>query len=424
MSNTKYFDEVIQRLNQIRKFNKQQFNHLIDEYLNKPFPNFLKGRKNTLASRGWTQGRWFINDVSLGWCMIDGSKKISFNQVFLNEKGVNYKFENVLKHEIAHALEMEKYKNTEDTNEDPKKRMLKTCEEVFDNANIGHYSVETDFSMLSKYMIIFEPIWHIDGYTTMFENIPDDYDTNNAYIQSTLINLVGLKKIKQKTTDNIVAFLKKLGSGDVHDGINKLERIRKKAMQSDFKYYSNVFEQLFYIQENFGKYLKSGMVGLGLLGSTFMLPNNLDAISYDKSTIKQNITDLKITKSDSSINIIAATIFDEAKGEKLIGRKAIASVINNRTKWKKYKNNPVLVCIAKFQFSGWNKGYINVDLKSKQHQQIWKECQELAKQIINGKFKSIIDSNHYYNPKLANPKWGNKMKNVKIIGNHKFGRLP
>ena len=51
------------------------------------------------------------------------------------------------------------------------------------------------------------------------------------------------------------------------------------------------------------------------------------------------------------------------------------------------------------------------------------KLKQIAKQMLNNNFKPIINSNHYYNPKLASPSWGNKMKNVKYIGNHKFGIL-
>ena len=40
------------------------------------------------------------------------------------------------------------------------------------------------------------------------------------------------------------------------------------------------------------------------------------------------------------------------------------------------------------------------------------------------KFKSTIGNlNSYYNPDKAKPSWGNKLTNVKTIGNHKFGYL-
>lgn len=426
---TEYRDKIIQELKQYRKENKLKFDSLIKKYLNTPFPKFLKGRKNTLASRNWKRGAWYKSNDSLGLCFLSPYKYISFNQAFLNEPGIDDKFEDVLRHEIAHALELEYYGNTEDTNVDPFKRMIKTCKEAFGDeyAHNGKWSTKTDFSIFVNYWIIFEKFAGTpDGAIILRQNIPNDYKTNPGYVYSTIIDLIKYSIVDSRYFDNdneLKTFMKKYNYYD--QDIAKLRRIRKKLLQSDIHTEDISFDQMFYIEENYKNYFKGALAGLGILGSTFGGFNNAEAATDNTTAIKQEAKSniIKITKSSSDLDIIAATIFDEAKGEKTIGRKAVASVIQNRSKWKKYKNNPVNVCIAKLQFSGWNKGYIKIDLKSKEHQKIWKECKEIAKQIIENKFTPITKANHYYNPKLANPKWGKLMKNVEIIGNHKFGVL-
>ena len=220
-----------------------------------------------------------------------------------------------------------------------------------------------------------------------------------------IVSAAMLKQLRKRVTSSLK-----------NPNIIEIHQIRESI---DFE---TIYQQC--VNESFSDYVKGTIAGLGILGSTFMLPQETEGASVNNPpTIKQNINTQRITKNNSDIDIIAATIFDEAKGEKTKGREAVASVIVNRAKTKRYKGNPAAVCTAKYQFSGWNKGYINVDLNSKAHKEIWEECKDLAKQIVNNQFTPTINSNHYYNPKLASPSWAKAMKDVFVIGNHKFGRI-
>ena len=113
--------------------------------------------------------------------------------------------------------------------------------------------------------------------------------------------------------------------------------------------------------------------------------------------------------------VVARTLWGEARGESITGKVAVASVIYNRA-----KSNPKklkAVCLKRKQFSCWNGRTIKAG-KGK----AWQECLKIAREMLSGKFKPTINADHYYNPKLCNPKWAWGHE-VKMIGNHAFLKL-
>lgn len=135
------------------------------------------------------------------------------------------------------------------------------------------------------------------------------------------------------------------------------------------------------------------------------------------------------------VNMIARTLYVEGHGEGTVGRKAILSVILNRTNGDM---NNVKAVISEYKaFSCWNKmtadDWKNFKYRipkniagNKSNQKIWNECVELAIQFYKGEFKSTIGNrNSYMNLKKADKKnrdsWGKKLD--KKINNHSFGYL-
>lgn len=121
--------------------------------------------------------------------------------------------------------------------------------------------------------------------------------------------------------------------------------------------------------------------------------------------------------------VVALTLWSEARGEGFGGLKAVASVIQNRLTSKEFKNRKTLrnVCLQSFQFSGWNFGFTpSLIIKSEKDYQLWCYCLMLADDMLKGSFKPIINSTHYYAYRKCKPSWYN-MKSVVVIGNHRFG---
>lgn len=139
------------------------------------------------------------------------------------------------------------------------------------------------------------------------------------------------------------------------------------------------------------------------------------------------------------VNAVAQVLWKEARGkeEGMVGRKAVASVILNRC-----DNNPLYIIDVlkeKEQFSclndykgGWTDPTYqyfmpsNAIINNVSNQQIWKNCEDIALLLVEGKFKSTIGNrNSYLNKKTASSwaksTWGKKC--TLRIGNHWFGYL-
>ena len=132
-------------------------------------------------------------------------------------------------------------------------------------------------------------------------------------------------------------------------------------------------------------------------------------------------------------NIVARTIYMEARSEGTVGMDAVASVIYNRA--GKDKENFSKVCLKKSQFSCWNdiankkpqnyKVLIpNGVLKSKKDKEAWKYCLKLAGKMLSGNFASTVGNRNSYHTVAITPDWDGDLKNKKTIGSHVFGYLP
>jgi LysM repeat protein len=166
--------------------------------------------------------------------------------------------------------------------------------------------------------------------------------------------------------------------------------------------------------------------------------------TYTKADIKDAME--KSYKIDASYggvrasnlcNMIAATLWMEARGESHEGREAVLSVIYNRC--GNDLNKVVEVLKKPKAFSCWNGykgGWTDSTYKffapssirtSTSNEKIWRECNEMASKFLVGDFKSTIGNfNSYMNKQTADKEnvesWGRKCK-LKI-GKHHFGYLP
>lgn len=125
--------------------------------------------------------------------------------------------------------------------------------------------------------------------------------------------------------------------------------------------------------------------------------------------------------------IIAATIAYESIGEPFYGKQMVASVIVNRAIRRKL--TPVQIVKQRKQFSCFNskpsEARMMKDIAKwrKVSPDEWGDCFLLAVQIHNQMFTPVAASDHYYNPELCLPEWAAKLTNVRIVGNHVFGKL-
>lgn len=136
-------------------------------------------------------------------------------------------------------------------------------------------------------------------------------------------------------------------------------------------------------------------------------------------------------------NIIARTIYAEARSEGEEGMRAVASVIYNRAKGK--DSDFALVCIKPWQFSCWNgltvkhadqlapkafKIKIPASAKNGSSQGSWKTAMKIAGEMLSGSFTPTTSATFYYVTDMKKPpKWKKQLKDVMKIGKHTFGTL-
>ena len=132
-------------------------------------------------------------------------------------------------------------------------------------------------------------------------------------------------------------------------------------------------------------------------------------------------------------NIVARTLYMEARSEGEAGIDAVASVILNRTGGKPEKLP--IVCFKKYQFSCWNGSTTKTPttykaiipssaIKKGANRDMWQYCEKTAGKLLNGTFKSTIEKRNAYHTLAVTPNWDAAMQDKTTIGNHVFGYLP
>ena len=123
--------------------------------------------------------------------------------------------------------------------------------------------------------------------------------------------------------------------------------------------------------------------------------------------------------TEYDFEIFAKTIFGEARGEPFEGQVAVACVILNRWKSKKWFAGKTIAttCLKPYQFSCWNKNDPNAQKLMKisyaQYSKYFKAINEAIKHdITNG-------ATHYHAEGL-HPKWAEGKEPCKKFAHHVF----
>lgn len=125
-------------------------------------------------------------------------------------------------------------------------------------------------------------------------------------------------------------------------------------------------------------------------------------------------------------DLLAKTLMAEAGGEGEQGMLAAGAVIQNRVKAGGYGNSVDGVIMKPGQFSAWNgvtgyaggQGGLNMDSMKPSD-----SAYRVADMLLSGQYQDPTGgATHYYNPSVANPKWGERNGgDWQRIGNHIFG---
>lgn len=159
------------------------------------------------------------------------------------------------------------------------------------------------------------------------------------------------------------------------------------------------------------------LAGLGLLAyGVFMLTSQQAKASlsagYDA-----------MPEADASVDVVARTIWGEARGEGDTGMQAVACVIANRVAapgW--WGSGWQGVCQARYQFSCWNSNDPNlvklamVDASDP----AFAAALDIAAAAVNGSLADITNGATNYHTTAIHPSWADDLTVTARIGNHIF----
>lgn len=125
----------------------------------------------------------------------------------------------------------------------------------------------------------------------------------------------------------------------------------------------------------------------------------------------------------TDIEVLALTLWGEARGESILGRSAVACVIINRVEangW--YGKNIREVCLKKWQFSCWNgddpnrSKILNVPSGDKQ----LKECAVIAELAAQDALQDFTKGSKHYHTADIEPGWSKDLTPVFQLGSHVY----
>lgn len=134
---------------------------------------------------------------------------------------------------------------------------------------------------------------------------------------------------------------------------------------------------------------------------------------------------------DIEKDVLARTLWGEARGEGEQGMHAVANVIVNRVAISQEKgtfwwgNNIIGVCQKPWQFSCWNSSDPNFE-KLKQGEipgEAFRTARRLAEMACEGCLADITSGATHYHAVGISPYWAKREKPVEVIGKHIFYRI-
>lgn len=147
---------------------------------------------------------------------------------------------------------------------------------------------------------------------------------------------------------------------------------------------------------------------------------------HSQKHIKKRIEPLDLEAAD----ILARTIWGEARGEKLHGQEAVASTIMNRVAKAKARgghwwgNDVISVCKKPYQFSCWNLDDPNLPklLGLSTEDKGYQMALRIAKRALRGNLVDRTNGATHYHTVTSNPWWAKGRVPSCQIGAHKFYR--
>ena len=142
----------------------------------------------------------------------------------------------------------------------------------------------------------------------------------------------------------------------------------------------------------------------------------------DKYSLAREYRELKNKQQEKQC--LTAALFHEARGEGLVGIKAVASVIENRKHSSGYPSTycKIIKQHKQFSFVLEGKPLHNLEQQVKpSEKEVFALVSRVAEQVLEGRFKPTLPARvlHYTTHAVSN-QWTAKMQVVAKVGNHRF----
>lgn len=143
----------------------------------------------------------------------------------------------------------------------------------------------------------------------------------------------------------------------------------------------------------------------------------------------RHVEDRTLRQIERDTDILARTIYGEARGELVRGQEAVAAVIINRVRRARDRGGRYWwgstieeVCTKPWQFSCWNakdpnRGKI-VDVTPENR--IFQTCLRVARRAVSGTLADTTNGATHYHTKGIRPAWSRRRSPCVEIGQHQF----
>lgn len=160
-----------------------------------------------------------------------------------------------------------------------------------------------------------------------------------------------------------------------------------------------------------------------LIGAGLVLYGGYLLVNTASYSVKVSEWESEPDQSAADVDVLARTIWGEARGDGAAGMAAVAAVIMNRVRRGGWWGNSVRdVCLKPYQFSAWNTfdpnrlRMLNVD----GNDQAFAVALEIARAAVSGSLPDPTGGATHYHAKSVNPKWAATGTQSAIIGGHVF----
>ena len=131
------------------------------------------------------------------------------------------------------------------------------------------------------------------------------------------------------------------------------------------------------------------------------------------------------------IDVLARTLWGEARGEGTAGMQAVAAVVLNRVEVAQEKgqywwgNNVIQVCQKPYQFSCWNRSDPNFQKLQKVDERnlYFATALRIARRALAGLNEDSTGGATHYHAAGISPYWSKNEKPSAVIGKHIFYRI-